>query len=72
MEMKPECVGCYQKQTGNRLRQKRKDLKGVKLCDGKGISEKGRLTDKVINTLQNYVDMAMSQKLYYCNIVPLH
>ena len=48
--MKPECVGCYQKQTGNRLRQKRKDLKGVKLCDGKGISEKGRLTDKVINT----------------------
>ena len=37
---------------------KRKDLKGGKLSDGKGISGIGRLTDKVINTLQNYVGMA--------------
>ena len=63
-ELKPvklECVGYYQKRTGNRLRQKRKDLKGVKLSDGKGISGRGRLTGKVINTLQNHVGMTIRQ-----------
>ena len=39
--VKLECVGHYQERTGNCLRQKRKDLKGVKLSDGKGISERG-------------------------------
>ena len=43
------------------LRQKRKDLKGVKLSDGKGISGTSRLTDKVINISQNYVGMAKKQ-----------
>ena len=43
------------------LRQKRKDLKGVKLSDGKGISERSRLSDKVINILQNYEGMAIKQ-----------
>ena len=63
-ELKPvklECFGHYQKRTGNWLRQKRKDLKGVKLPDGIGVSGRGRLTDKVINTLQNYVGMAIRQ-----------
>ena len=29
------------------------------MSDGKGISGKGRLTDKAINTLQNYYGMAI-------------
>ena len=63
-ELKPvklECVGDYQKRTGNRLRQKRKETKGVKISDGKGITQRGRLTDIVINTLQNYVGMEIRQ-----------
>ena len=59
--VKPESVGHYQKRTGNCLQQKRKDLQGVKLSDGKGISGRSRLTDKVINTLQNYPGMAIRQ-----------
>ena len=59
--MKLECVGDYQKRTGNRLRQKRKETKGVKISDGKGITQRGRLTDIVINTLQNYVGMEIRQ-----------
>ena len=49
--VKLECVGHYQKRTGNRYDKKRKDLKGVKLSDGKGISGRSRLTDKVINIM---------------------
>nr|XP_047122595.1 uncharacterized protein LOC124806069 [Hydra vulgaris] len=59
--IKLECIGHYQKRTGNRLRLKRKELRRVKLSDGKSISGKGRLTDKVINILQNYVGMAIRQ-----------
>ena len=80
-ELKPvklECVGDYQKRTGNRLRQKGKEIKGVKISDGKGITQRGRLTDVVINTLQNYVGIEIRQNditemrnstiatLYYC------
>ena len=59
--VKLKCAGNYQKQAGNCLWQKRKYLKGVKLSDGKGSSGKGRLSDKVINTLQNYVGMILTQ-----------
>ena len=31
------------------------------MSDGKGISGKGRLTDKAVNTLQNYYGMAIRQ-----------
>ena len=56
---KRECIGHVQKRVGTRCRDLRKSLKGVKLSDGKGISGKGRLTDKAINTLQNYFGMAI-------------
>ena len=56
---KLECVGHVQKRVGTRCRNLRKSLKGTKLSDGKGISGKGRLTDKAINTLQNYYGMAI-------------
>ena len=37
------------------------NLKGKILSDGKKISGRGRLTDKVINTMQNYYGMAICQ-----------
>ena len=56
---KLECIGHVQKRVGSRSRNLRKALKGVRLSDGKGISGRGRLTDKAINTLQNYYGMAI-------------
>ena len=47
------------RENGSRCRNLRKTLKGAKLSDGKGISGRGRLTDKAINTLQNYYGMAI-------------
>ena len=60
---KLECVGHIQKRMGNRLRNLRKSLKGTKLSDGKGIAGKGRLTDKIINTIQNYYGLAIRQNI---------
>ena len=56
---KLECVGHVQKRLGTRLRNLRIEYKGKVLSDGKKISGKGRLTDKAINTLQNYYGMAI-------------
>ena len=36
-----------------------KSLKGIKLSDQKGISSRDKLTDKAINTFQNYYGMAI-------------
>lgn len=58
---KLECVGHVQKRVGSRLRQLKKDLKGKKLSDGKNIGGKGRLTDSLIDTLQNYFGMAIRE-----------
>ena len=43
---------------GARCRKLCQSWKGRKLSDGKGMTGKGRLTDKAINTLQNYFGMA--------------
>jgi hypothetical protein len=58
---KLECIGHYQKRLGSRLRQKIKDYRGRLLSDGLKISGKGRLTNKSINTMQNFVGMAIRQ-----------
>ena len=58
---KLECLGHGQKRMGNRLRNLRKSLKGQLLSDGKKISGKGRLSDKLINTMQNYYGLAIRQ-----------
>lgn len=58
---KKECVGHVQKRMGNRLRTLRQSKKGAVLSDGGKIMGKGRLTDKAINTLQNYYGMAIRQ-----------
>eukprot|EP00795_Rhopilema_esculentum_P000086 gene86-9701_t len=60
---KLECVGHVQKRMGTRLRNLRKSFSGQKLSDGKRIGGKGRLTDKVINTIQNYYGLAIRQNV---------
>ena len=58
---KLECVGHAQKRLGTRCRSLRDSLKKQKLSDGKSISGRGRLTEKAMNTLQNYFGMAIRQ-----------
>ncbi|GFO14007.1 phenolphthiocerol synthesis polyketide synthase type i pks15/1 [Plakobranchus ocellatus] len=59
--VKLECVGHIQKRVGTRCRRLKQDLKGRKLGDGKGIAGTGRLTDKMIENLQNYYGLAIRQ-----------
>ena len=58
---KGECVGHAQKCVGTRPRVSKVNKKGVKLSDGKTLSGKGKLTEKVTNTLQSYYGMAIRQ-----------
>ena len=46
-----ECVGHIQKRVGNRLRKKKKEVKG--------LGGKKRLTDEIIDRLQNYFGIAI-------------
>ena len=57
---KLECVGHVQKRVGARLRKSKSNSKS-NLPDGKPIRGKGRLTDKMINKLQNYFRIAIRQ-----------
>lgn len=54
---KLECVGHVQKRMGTRLRKLKLSLSNKKLSDGKTI--RGRLTDKIIDELQQYYGMAI-------------
>ena len=51
----------YKSVSGQDLRTLRTTLKGKILSDGKKISGRGRLPDKVINTMQNYYGMPIRQ-----------
>ena len=59
---KGECIGHVQKRVGTRLRNLKKKHKEV-LSDGKKLGGAGRLTEKVINTLQNCYGMAIRQNV---------
>ena len=59
--VKKEFVGHVQKRLGTHLRKLKSSYSKKKLSDGKGISEKGRLTDKMIDTMQNYYGLAIRQ-----------
>ena len=50
---KLECIGHVQKRVGNRLRNLKKNVKG--------LGGRGRLTDNIIDKLQNYYGMAIRQ-----------
>ena len=82
---KLECVGHFQKRVGARLRKLKSENKG-KLSDGKPLTGKGRLTEKLINKLQNYFGIAIRQStgttvfelkkaigavLYHCTVLTL-
>ncbi len=56
---KKECVGHVQKRLGTRLRKLKDSLKKQKLADGKPIGGRNRLTDKTVDTLQNYYGLAI-------------
>jgi len=53
--IKLECVGHVQKRLGTRLR----DIRNAHKNSPTSLSGKGKLTEKVINTLQNYFGMAI-------------
>ena len=69
--MEYHCVGHHQKRLGNRLRKLKKRVKGLggktkktneKVVGGRVVKSKvlkGRLTDSVIDTLQNYFGIAL-------------
>ena len=57
---KLECVDHIQKRLVSRLRKLKSTKKGP-LSDGKTLGGKGRLTDKMINKLQNYFGIAIRQ-----------
>ena len=57
--IKLECVGHVQKKCGNRLRNLCKKLKGTK----NSLSGRGKLTDKTINSMQNFYGLAIRQNL---------
>ena len=56
-----ECVRNIQKRLGTTIRALWTILKGKALSDEKKISGRGRLSDKAINTMQNYYGMAIRQ-----------
>ena len=56
---KAECVGHVQKRLGSALRRYKNTKKGVKLSDGKGVSGPGRLTDKLMDKMQNFFGQAI-------------
>ena len=57
---KLECVKHVQKRVGGRLRKLKSSDKTL-LSDGKWLSGKGRITEKMINKLQNYFEIAVQQ-----------
>ena len=59
---KEECVGHVQKRVGTNLRKLKKELSGKKLSDNKTIGGRGRLTDGMIDSLQNYLQHGSSSQ----------
>ena len=49
-------MGHIQKRMGTALRELKRKNKGMKLNDGKTIGGKGRLTNVIIDKIQNYMD----------------
>ena len=57
--VKSDCIGHVQKRMGTALRNLKSSYRGKKLFDGKTIGGQGRLTDQLINSLQNYYGDAL-------------
>ena len=59
--VKLDCIGHIQKRLGTALRKLKAQYHGQRLSDGKSIGGAGRLTDSLINSLQNYYGSAIRQ-----------
>lgn len=57
--IKLDCVGHVQKRLGTALRKLKTDYRSKKLSDGKSIGGKGRLTNELIDSLQNFYGLAI-------------
>ena len=60
---KDECIGHVQKRVGARLRTYKINYKGILLSDHKKLCGAGRLTNKAMNTLQNYYGMVIRSNM---------
>ena len=56
---KEDCIGHIQKRMGAALRMYKNKNRGRKLSDGKTIGGKGRLTDNIVDSIQNYYGQAI-------------
>ena len=56
---KKQCVGHVQKRMGSRLRKLKANFGNRKLKGGKTIGGRGRLTNRIIDTMQNYYGLAI-------------
>ncbi|KAJ4436588.1 hypothetical protein ANN_16621 [Periplaneta americana] len=56
---KLECIGHVHKRMGARLGRLKKELKGIKLDDGKTLAGAGRLTNTEIDLFQTYYGLAI-------------
>ena len=61
--IKEECIGHVQKKVGARLRSLNLKYKGANLEDGKKLTGPGRMTERVMNTLQNYYGMVIRNNI---------
>ena len=57
--IKEECVGHIQKRLGTALRELKRKLRGIKLADGKTVGGRNRLTDHIIDKMQNFYGEAI-------------
>ena len=60
---KEDCIGHLQKRMGSDLRIYKNKCCGSKLADGKTVGGRGRLTDAVVDKIQDYYGVAIR-----CNI----
>ena len=56
---KEECIGHVQKRLGTALRKYKSVMRGTLMADRKSAGGKGRLTDKVIDKMQNFFGQAI-------------
>ena len=61
--VKEECVGHVQKRMGSGLREFKRKKKGFKLSDNKTVGGRNRLTDKIIDKMQNYYGQAIRNNI---------
>ena len=60
---KEDCIGHIQKRMGSALRMNKNKCRGSKVSDGKTVGCGGRLTDAVVDKIQNYYGVAIRSNI---------